>query len=160
MVDTISCENCGTENVSGVKFCKQCGNKLERSDQTAVAGQSSAPATAKERSGSFTSTAQRTTPVSHSTVRAENKYTALRGIARLCRTLSWIFVGLASLIALGGLVAMFDSFLAGVGTIIGAAVWGAVAYIFWQIVAESISVLLDIEANTRRTAALLEQWLK
>jgi hypothetical protein len=71
--------------------------------------------------------------------------------------LSYVFAGLAGLQALFGLfVLISDSFLTGLGLIVGAAIWGGVAYIFWQIVAESISVLLDIEANTRRAAVLLE----
>jgi len=35
-----------------------------------------------------------------------------------------------------------------------------VTYILWQVFGESISVQLDIEENTRRTANLLEERLK
>lgn len=137
-MNMLICNNCGAENLDNVKFCKQCGSKLSTPEQVA-------------------STPERTA-VSAATTQIENKYTALRGIASLCRLLGWVFVGLAGLGALFGVIAIFsDSFFSGLGYIIGAAIWGAVMYIFWNIIAESISVLLDIEMNTRRAAALLEQ---
>jgi len=66
-------------------------------------------------------------------------------------------VGLAVLGAIGGFILLSDSVLTRLGALLGAFVWGAITYIFWQIIAESISVLLDIEVNTRQAAAALEQ---
>ena len=142
---TIYCDSCGAENLDSVKFCKQCGNKLTIPEHVDVAN----------RSSEVTAAAG-----ARSQISVENKYAALRGIASLCRILSYVFVGLAALGALGGLIAMFNSFLTGLGAIIGATVWGAVTYVFWQIVAEGITVLLDIELNTRQVASLLEQRLQ
>lgn len=139
----IICDSCGAENLDNMKFCKQCGSKLTVSESVDSEGQIPGG---------------RATAVSNAPVTVENKYTALRGIASLCRLLGWVFVGLAGLGALFGLITIFsDSFFTGLGFIVGAAIWGAVMYIFWNIIAESISVLLDIEMNTRRAAAILEQ---
>jgi hypothetical protein len=78
-------------------------------------------------------------------------------MAALCRLLGWAIVGLAALQAIGGLVVLFSDLLPGLGLIVVAAIMGAVGYVFWNMIAESISVILDIEANTRRAAELLAQ---
>jgi hypothetical protein len=44
-----------------------------------------------------------------------------------------------------------------VDALIGALIWAGIVYIFWRVIGEGISVLLDIEENTRRTAVLLQQ---
>jgi hypothetical protein len=141
-MSTIYCNSCGTENLDSMKFCKQCGSKLTASE--------SGDSTVQTFSGARTA-------VSASPVRIEVKYKALRTIASLCRFLSYLFVGLAVLGAIGGFILLSDSVLTRLGALLGAFVWGAITYIFWQIIAESISVLLDIEVNTRQAAAALEQ---
>jgi hypothetical protein len=88
---------------------------------------------------------------------SSSSYAALRSIAALCRLIGWAMVGLAALQALAGLVVLFNDFLPGLGVIVVAAVMGAIGYVFWNVLAESILVILDIEANTRRTADLLAQ---
>jgi len=87
-------------------------------------------------------------------------YSALRGIATLCTALGWLIVGLAGLIAIGGLISMGDNFFRGAGIIIGSVFTGGFSFIILRVIAESISVLLDIEANTRRTAVILENHFK
>ncbi|GIK57935.1 MAG: DUF4282 domain-containing protein [Chloroflexi bacterium] len=148
---TIQCQNCGAENVGTVNFCKQCGSKLERPSAPTPSPEPKAFAADLPASG---------TAVAPPPVRIENKFAALHGIASLCRLLAYIFAGLA---VLGGIVAFFialsDSFFAAVGALIGALIWATITYILWRVIGESISVLLDIEENTRRAATILEQRL-
>jgi hypothetical protein len=54
---------------------------------------------------------------------------------------------------------MAESFFLGLSVLTTAVVGGALLYSFLQVLAESISVMLDIEANTRRAANILEQGL-
>lgn len=155
-MNTIQCQNCGAENVGTVNFCKQCGSRLERAAVTDPPPPNTPSPLAPPRMG---------TVVAPSSNRLEHKHTTLRRIATLCRIISYLLVGWAVLGVLGGLFIMFsdlfgvfaDSFEIGL-TVIGAnVIFGIVAYVFWQLIAESISVMLDIEENTRRTAVLLEQ---
>jgi len=144
---TIICESCGTENPDSVKFCKQCGARL-----------AAAPAPAMAASTVYS------TPPGAAANPFEKRYGALRGIAALCKTLAVIF---AILSLLGGIGYGFFF-----GDMIGARMTGAfiglilafisatITYLFWRVIGESISVMLDIEENTRRSAALLEQQLK
>jgi len=118
-----------------------------------------APAVEKNAPGAASSAEDPSKPSYAASPYAARDYTALRGIANLCRILSWIAVGLAALQALGGLWVMTNSFLLGLTSVIAAIVGGGLLYILLQVVAESISVMLDIEANTRRAAVLLEQRL-
>jgi hypothetical protein len=135
---TVICSNCETENPDTVKFCKQCGNSL--------------------------ATATIVTPVSPVAYDAarpvappEKRYSALRGIAALCKTLAIVFAALAVLTGILTFIGLAgDSFFAAVGGLIGALISAAVVYIFWRVIGESISVLLDIEENTRRSADRLE----
>jgi len=87
-------------------------------------------------------------------------YTALRGIASLCTLLGWIILGFAGLSAIGGLVAMTDSFFTGIAIIALSVFSGGFSFVILRVIAEGISVMLDIEANTRRAAAILERSLK
>lgn len=94
---------------------------------------------------------------------ASSGYAALRGMASLFNLIGWGFVGLGGLGAIGGLVALGsdeDLALVGLVILVASVFWGGLGYVSMRVVAESISVLLDIEANTRRAANLLEQRLK
>jgi hypothetical protein len=151
-MNSLTCEKCGTANPSNVKFCKQCGNQL-----TLGSADSStfAPEPPKVNPA-----ARAPISIAGSSTAAQNgtRYGALRGIAGFCRLMGFIFVGLNGLVALYGIYALFaNSFLSGLATIVGAAIGAGIAYIFWNIIAESISVLLDIEENTRRSAELLAE---
>jgi hypothetical protein len=155
---TIICENCGTENPDSVKFCKQCGARLATAvavpapvmaaPAAAMAATAAWPAAAGQVAGPF-----------------ERRYGALRGIAALCKILAIVF---AVLTILGGLLSSsFYGDLLGIGVLLGAIIGlivslipAAIVYIFWRVIGESISVQLDIEENTRRTAAFLEQRLQ
>lgn len=97
---------------------------------------------------------------------AASSYAALRGIASLCTGLGWLIVGLAGLGAITGLVTItkHDGFALGLAIVITSVAVGGFFFIVLRVIAEGISVLLDIEANTRqaaintqRTASILEQ---
>jgi hypothetical protein len=91
---------------------------------------------------------------------APSNYGALRGIAALCTILGWIILFLTGLLALLSVQVMFNNLISGLlGVIVTSAV-GVFIFIVLRVIAESISVLLDIEANTRRAAVILEQRLK
>lgn len=151
-MNTIQCQNCGAENVGTVNFCKQCGSKLERpSAPDMPPGPEGFKATPGIQA-SGTTVAQ--------PLRIEHKFAALRGIASFCRLLAYIFAGLTALGGIGGfLVGLTDSFFTALGVLVGSLIWAGIVYIFWRVIGESISVLLDIEENTRRTATILEQRL-
>lgn len=151
MATVVICDNCGTENAPNVRFCKQCGTKMAEPVASAVAAQPAQPAwTATPSSPATPSRA----PVPNL---AEKRYGALRGIASLCRILGYVAAGLT---IIGGLIYfLLDLGLFGFGALLLALIVAAVQYITWRIVAESISVLLDIEENTRLTARFLSERL-
>jgi hypothetical protein len=91
---------------------------------------------------------------------ASGNYAALRGIASFCTFLGWAIFILAGLISLIGLQTILISPFASLLWIIVCVAVGGIGFIIFRIIAESISVLLDIEANTRRAAVILEQRLK
>lgn len=143
MTGIVYCPKCEGQNSEGAMYCRICGAALEKQAVPAAGG---APVSPASRPAAVLQSAM---------APSKSPYAALRHIASLCRLLGWGFVGLAALQALGGLIVLFSDFLPGLGIIIVAAIMGAIGYIFWNMVAESISVILDIEFNTRRTAELL-----
>jgi hypothetical protein len=171
MSDLINCQACGEQNPTTSKFCRSCGIKLEIAsasvEQTSDIADSQPQWSASQMAVSSPKTKPPTVREGTSRSKGDQQqsgnklsdYAALRSIAALCRTLSWIAIGLAALQAIGGLVVMSDSFLAGLAVIMAAAIGGGLLYILLQVIAESISVILDIEANTRRAASVLEQRL-
>jgi ribosomal protein L40E len=163
----IVCSRCNTENPPGATHCAGCSMNLRYQWKVApVQAAASAPAsavrpvqTAAPAASARESTSYGQKSAFTPSTFAAREYTALRGIANLCRILSWIAVGLAALQALGGFLLMSDSFFIGFALVILSALGGGLVYILLQVIAESISVMLDIEANTRRAAVLLEQSL-
>jgi hypothetical protein len=141
----VSCPKCGKENGEGAAFCLHCGTPLARQGESTAR---SLPSSGAARPASLLQSAMAPT---------KSPYAALRNIAALCRLLGWAFVGLAALQVIAGLGILLRSFLPGLGVILAAAIIGAIGYVFWNMIAESISVILDIEANTRQTAELLAQ---
>jgi hypothetical protein len=88
-------------------------------------------------------------------------YVAMRTIAGLCNILAWVSLVLGFL---GGLIwgyiigsNLIGSGLFGVmGGLISGAIAGGLGWVYWRLLGEGIWLALDIEANTRRTAAALE----
>lgn len=152
---TVICENCGTENPDNVKFCKQCGTRLLTTVEPAVAAAAPAMATP---AGWATAASQSAGPF-------EKRYGALRGIAALCKILAIVFAvltvlsGLLSSSVYGDLLGI-GGLLGGIIGLIVSLIPAAIVYIFWRVIGESISVQLDIEENTRRTAIFLEQQMR
>jgi hypothetical protein len=153
----ITCPKCGEPNSSEKRYCASCWASL-----VGISARQSAPSAGTYASVTSTSSY---TPSSY----ASSDYSALRGIASLCTGLGWLIVGLSALGALRGLFIMFGGrdLWGGFLTIGSAVIVGGFFYIILRIIAESISVLLDIEANTRQSAvqtqrmtALLEQQIK
>lgn len=142
-MNTVICENCGTVNPDSVKFCKQCGNRL--------------PVTTPVGSPEIPSMFLSDQPAAD---QMERRYGALRGIAAFLKTLGII---LAVLTLVGGaisfLILVGDSFFLAISSLVGAVISALLTYLLFLVMSEIISVQLDIEENTRRTAALLEQRL-
>lgn len=166
------CASCGTENSVTSKFCLSCGGALngasaEEGESSAV-GQSwpeqgwapstSTPAVATGKQAASARQAQGAGAGYSASSFASGDYGAMRGLAQLCRFISYVFVGAAILGGLVGLITITRSFTMGLGMIVSAALFGAFNYIIFRLLGESISVIIDIEANTRRTAQLLEKW--
>lgn len=143
-MNTVMCENCGTVNPDNVKFCKQCGNRL--------------PVTTPMSSAEIPSMYSSDQPAAF---QMERRYGALRGIAAFLKTLGII---LAVLTLAAGAIYFFllvdSSFFIALASLIGAVISALLTYLLFLVMSEIISVQLDIEENTRRTAALLEQRLK
>lgn len=155
----LTCEKCGTENPSNVKFCKQCGNQLilVEAGETAVSDPTPPTYNPIALAGSEYK--------SPAPTNSGKRYSTLRTISAICRIMGYVFGGLGVLSAIFGGIAVlnnpylryFSPVFSAFGVFIGTLIWAAVVFVFWLIIAESISVVLDIEANTRRTAQLLEK---
>ena len=87
-----------------------------------------------------------------------NKYAALRSIALFCTGLGWFIVGLAGIGILIGIFANFNhNLIPGIAGSVSSFIFGTFSFIILRVIAESISVLLDIEANTRDGISVLDQ---
>ena len=157
-MNTVNCTDCGAENPTNVNFCKQCGNKLKNEGQTAGPAMSATTTAPIKEQPSYAPSGTPMTPVQtrQPDVKMEKRYGALRGIATLCQVLAIVFAVISILSGLFWFFISFsDSFLIAAGSLVGALISAAIVYIFWRIIGESISVLLDIEENTRQTTVLL-----
>lgn len=84
---------------------------------------------------------------------SSNSYGALRGIASLCRTLSNIVAVIAGFGAFLCLFIIGDNIVLGLGGIFFCVILGGFFYVILRIIAEGVSVILDIEVNSRQTSA-------
>lgn len=146
------CSNCKHENRSNVDYCTNCGAGLKGTTH-----ETSYKSQPRINVSSFPQA------ISPPVVR---DYSALRGIATLCRYLGWLIIVFSGLGVLRGLFTIIggSGFLTGAIAVITAIVGGGLLFVVLRVIAESISVLLDIEANTRQVAvnaqrlvAVLEQ---
>jgi hypothetical protein len=101
-------------------------------------------------------------PTNYAPYRDTNKYSALRSIASLCNLLSYVVIGIAGISVLVSFIKMVSKggLFLGFGGIAVTVVFGGISFLLLRIMGESISVLLDIESNTRKSASLLEQRLR
>lgn len=104
----------------------------------------------------------RSTQTYHAPYYDTGRYKALRGIASLCYLLSWIVAGIAGISILVSFIKLVSrgGFYLGFGGIAISLLLGGITFLFLRVMGESISVLLDIEANTRKAAGILEQRLR
>ena len=163
----ITCPKCNTDNGRNL-YCWNCGNDLRSfsTDQSGIRETSYYPpkSTSTEQSvrrATISQPPKSTFTYQQSFSNTSHDYSALRGIASLCHIIAvggLILIGSVGVI--GGLIAMSESFIGGVGILVSAAISGFLNYIVFKVIAESIFVILDIEANTRRAAASMESVAK
>ena len=159
MTSMVNCSNCGHPNADSAKFCAKCGNKLTPAE-TLVMGMGDASISLPSAPSAYTppTPALSAAPSGEST----HRYVAMRTIAGLCNILAWISLVLGFL---GGLMWGYiignnligSGFLGVIGGLVAGAISGGLGWIFWRLLGEGIWLALDIEANTRRTAAALEE---
>lgn len=90
----------------------------------------------------------------------ETRYQALRTISGVLRVLAWIVLVGCGLVCIGSLVYAAAHGTAHVlGLSLVAALYAVLGFVYLYACAEGICVFLDLEANTRRAAELLEQTL-
>ncbi|HOU42338.1 MAG TPA: zinc ribbon domain-containing protein [Promineifilum sp.] len=92
---------------------------------------------------------------------SSHRFVAMRTIAGLANVLaivSLVLVGLGGLLVGYQMVSVLfgSSILGALGGLIIGAIAGALGWVYWRLLGEGIWVILDIESNTRRTAAALE----
>ncbi len=88
----------------------------------------------------------------------ETRYQALRTISGVLRVLAWIMLVGCGLVCVGSLVyAAVNRTAEPLVLSLMAALYGVLGFVYLYACAEGICVFLDIEANTRRAAELLEQ---
>lgn len=176
---TIYCSQCGEENLATASSCIKCSAKLvppgesakdakrvsEIADTAEPGSHSSTrqtPQQASQQAPGFSSSSNYT-PKSEGSSFAASGYAAggyaeLRRIASFCQLISYVAAGIGILLGLGALFGA-DSAATRLGGLLLGAIIGAAGYIIWQIIGASVSVILDVEANTRRTAQILEDRL-
>lgn len=165
------CAKCETDNLAGARYCLNCGSPLEQAAAWPERGSQRSETQEGSNALSKQQVAQQA-PIRRplaswgseqpgayaaSSYAAKN-YGAMRSIAELCRLVSYLIVAVAVLGMLAGVVGMLNSVMAGFALIVTSALFGAFSYIIFRLLGEGISVIIDIEANTRRTAQLLEKW--
>jgi hypothetical protein len=158
-VENIECPNCGMKFLPDATYCVRCGASLTSAPKT-DAKANYFRTTRKEEYSPVNQPAEISDYLTSLSNARDNRYSALKGIASLCNTLAIGVIVLAGLIILGGLISIDDSPVIGLGAISFAFLNGAIGYIFLKVISESILVILDIEINTGRTAALMEALLK
>lgn len=88
---------------------------------------------------------------------AFDDYSGLRGLANSFKRMSYFAIVLIIIGVGSGLTTIGDSFSVGTVIIVLSLLFGSILYTFLKVIAESIFVLLDIEANSRRSAIFLEK---
>jgi hypothetical protein len=157
----IVCPKCETENSVYRTICVNCGeNLMEAKISLGLQPLApSSPATQSTRPATTSSAPQRTTPNPSHTLRFPTKFSAFKGIADLCNTIAVIMAVLATIIGFVGFIVLFSEGVIGLALIFFAVLFGVSGYVAYKLIAESIYVILDIEMNTRQTAAYLKFWI-
>lgn len=158
------CPECVTENSVCRTVCTHCGAILIEV-AVSVQGQTpGAPPPAESKPAPSLSSMPSSPPPPRpaapqrklNTLQFSTKYTALKGIASLCNTIAVIMAVLASILGFVGFILLFTDGGLGLLVMLMALVFGVSSYVLYKLVAESIFVILDIEMNTRQTAAYMK----
>jgi len=83
------------------------------------------------------------------------RYGALRTLSAVYRILAYVFAAGGGIGVLVGLVAMTDEPAAGFGLIVLSVLYGGLMFVSFLAFAQMIILMIDIENNTRQTAAAL-----
>ena len=158
------CTKCGYVNPAGATHCEQCHVNLSVIWDPAVLDEEARKNLERQRQqGVMQAAAVNWPPRQKPGARLpvlENRYGTLRSIAALCRIIGYVFGGLGVISGLIGFIMnLSNSFLRATGTLLGALAGAVIVFVFWVIIAESISVILDIEENTRKSTVLLQEYL-
>jgi hypothetical protein len=91
----------------------------------------------------------------------DRRYSALRTVSAILRVFAWIIAIVGTLFVIGAAIAAGADDDGGAGAAIGVLIGGLIAVglyaLFAFAAAEMIRLMIAIEANTRRTAELLER---
>jgi hypothetical protein len=156
-MNSIYCLACGQANFDDCKTCIKCGASLS-DEQNVVPGLGIATAASSSPLGNYVRVKEPKviepyTPSRH----AGRRYPALRFIAAVSTVLAYTVLLLAVLLAGFIFIAPMlkqpqNSLLAA-----GCVVMGGLGFLSFLLVAESIAVVVDIEADARRIVHLLER---
>lgn len=146
------CPNCGSKNDGKSRFCIKCGNELpEQNLQT----------------NQLPNQPYSNSEITYSPSRTNN-YRATRFLSALLKLLAWVFFVLTILSIGGAILTYGDSYTSYNNYtldpyfylyVFAAFVTLPMSPIF-ALLSEGINVILDIEANTRQTAKILERILR
>jgi hypothetical protein len=165
----VACPKCGELQTASASYCTVCGAGLK--EPSFVQPAPAQPYVARPAAGQSAQPvaqppAQQAAPYAPSTYSA-GSYAGLRSMAALCSALGWLLVIGAVVGVLVGMVVLFSgdgSAAIELAVIFVFVVMGGLGFLVLRVIAEGISVFLDIEANTRQTAigaqrivSLLEQ---
>jgi hypothetical protein len=156
-VNKIICPKCLKENNEDRLVCWECGTEL---NNKSISSDKQTSQNGSESVNTQLPISSRNTPSSHkryssglASLRFGTKYHALEGIAGVCNTIATIFAVIAGIGVFFGFVLLFRDGILGFGVMVAAGLFGVSGYIGYKLIAEAISVILDIEMNTRQTAA-------
>ena len=163
----IICPKCLTKNSVYRSICANCGENLMNAKVTVEGQPSTSPATAQPQpvssrpptaSASYSNSAavQNRTQNPPSAIRFSNKYSVLKGIAVFCNTIAIMMVILAVIIAFAGFYLFTLQYAYVLAALLFAVIFGVSGYVTYKLIAESIYVMIDIEMNTRQTAAFMK----
>lgn len=146
---SVTCPRCNVVNTGSSAYCISCGWSLEGAT-------SSAPVPPVQQP--YSSAPQRSYSPSGPSMMVEKRYKTLRVISTFLTVLAWIF--LVGVVAVGVFMAIdrfyWDEWIAIVYALAGL-LGGGLMFAMFKAYAELLHIAIDLEENTRRTAALLER---
>jgi hypothetical protein len=155
-VNKIICPKCLSENNEDRITCWECGEEL---DSQCLSIDKQTPHIPSESAKTQIPMPSRNIPSSQkryssglASLSFNTKYHALKSIADFCNLIAIIFAVVGGIGVFLGFVILLQDTVLGLVVIVGACSFGVSGYVGYKIIAEGISVILDIEMNTRQTA--------